>query len=170
MDDIVAAGDRGAALIGGRHSAIAVKGDEVILRLASRKNRPHGSVICRGCTCSADTRLCAVHIVGRWWSKQTEGTVPFAAVSVAGARSELRRRLRELGVDGADDYNLHDFRRGHAQDLVESGADLHRILRAGEWLPPAHLKYVDSVKCEKAAVVQAHLDESASEGEELLLV
>ena len=90
----------------------------------------------------------------------------FAGVSAAWARCELRRRLKLLGVGGADNICLHDFRRGHAQDLVKSGADLQRILRAGQSVSPAFFKYLDTVKCEKAAVVQARLDESEGEDEE----
>ena len=164
---LTAVGDPCATLPEGKHSAIAVQGDELILRLAKQKNRPHGSVIRRGCTCAADERLCAVHVVIRWWAAQADGARPFAGVSAAWARCELRQRLKLLGVGGADNFCLHDFRRGHAQDLVESGADLQRILRAGEWVSPAFLKYLDTVKCEKAAVVQAHLDEFEGEGEEL---
>ena len=161
---LTAAGDPCATLPKGKHSAIAaVQGDELILRLARRKNRPHGSVIRRGCTCAADERLCAVHVVGRWWAAQAGGARPFAGVSAAWAGCELRRRLKLLDVGGADNFCLHDFRRGHAQDLVESGADLQRILRAGKWVSPAFLKYLDTVKCEKTAVVRARLDESDGE-------
>ena len=64
-------------------------------------------------------------------------------------------------------YCLHDFRRGHAKDLVESGCDLQQILRTGECVSPAFLRYLDSVKCEKTTVVQAHLDESDGNDDEL---
>lgn len=158
-----------AAHSGWGPAAIAVQGDELILLLARRKNHPHGSVIRRGCTCAADERLCAVHVVGRWWAAQADGAGPFAGVSAAWARCELRRRLKLLGVGGADNFCLHDFRRGHAQDLVESGADLQRILRAGEWVSPVFLKYLDTVKCEKAAAVHAHLDKSEGEDEEFAI-
>ena len=43
-------------------------------------------------------------------------------------------------------YCLHGFRRGHAQELVESGCDLLQILRAGEWASPVFLCYLGSVK------------------------
>ena len=68
-----------------------------------------------------------------------------------------------LGVDHAASYWLHDFRRGHAQDLVSRGSNLAEILRAGEWKTPALLCYLDIQKLEHGAVVQAHVDESDSE-------
>ncbi len=49
----------------------------------------------------------------------------------------------------------HDFRRGHAQDMVESGCTL------GEWRSPAFMAYVDYAKLEAAAVVAAHAGDSS---------
>ena len=55
------------------------------------------------------------------------------------ARRELRRRLHRLGIDGANQYWLRDFRRGHAQDVVDGGGRLGEVLLAGEWSsPPFH--------------------------------
>ena len=76
------------------------------------------------------------------------------------ARKELRRRLEVLAVVDFAAYSLHDFRRGHAQDITEAGGDLKEILAAGEWLSPAFLKYLDVAELEKQVVVQAHLDDS----------
>ena len=84
-----------------------------------------------------------------------------------------------MGVDQAADYRTHDLRRGHAQDLVESGmikshlhargcwssshvagASLAVILSAGEWKSPAFLAYIDQAKLETDVVVAAHVDDS----------
>ena len=51
--------------------------------------------------------------------------------------------------------------------MVELGCDLPQILQAGEWVSPAFLRYLDSVKFEKDAVVQAHLEESHGGDDEL---
>ena len=45
------------------------------------------------------------------------------------------------------------------------GAPLHAILSAGEWRSPAFLSYLDVERLEKEAIVQAHVDESDSDGE-----
>ena len=68
-------------------------------------------------------------------------------------------------MPGAQAFWLHDFRRGHAQDLTERGASLAQILRAGEWRTPAFMCYLNLQKLEKDAVVQAHVDESGSESD-----
>ena len=58
---------------------------------------------------------------------------------------------------------LHDFRRGHAQDLLEAGASLMTILRAGEWRSAAFMAYLDTAEMEARAVLQAHLGQSSDE-------
>ena len=71
-----------------------------------------------------------------------------------------------LAVVQAEQYRTHDLRRGHALDLQKSGAPLWQILQAGEWRSPAFLDYLNVHDLERDAVIQAHCDESASEGEE----
>ena len=44
------------------------------------------------------------------------------------------------------------------------GAPLYEILAAGEWRSPAFLQYLDLLKLETAAVIQAHCDESDEDG------
>ena len=66
----------------------------------------------------------------------------------------------------AEQYRTHGLRRGHALDLQKSGAPLWQILQAGEWRSPAFMDYLNVHDLERDAVIQAHCDESASEGEE----
>jgi hypothetical protein len=77
----------------------------------------------------------------------------------------LRRQLEGLGVAHATSYWLHDFRRGHTQDLVAGGSTLVEILRAGEWRTPSFMCYLDLATLEKDAVVEAHQLESDSDSE-----
>ena len=147
------------------NSCIGVVKDEIVLRLAKRKNKPHGSTIRRGCTCGKGRRMCPVHVLGKWLASQELGPKPFAHFSADYARLELKRRVAAIGTSDAIHYNLHDFRRGHAQDLVESGCGLQQILGAGEWMSPAFMRYLDTVKIDKEAAVQAHIEESDSEEE-----
>ena len=69
-------------------------------------------------------------------------------------------------VENAQEYRLHDFRRGHAMDLLNKGARLGLILKAGEWRSPAFLLYFDLQQLETASVVEAHLDESSGDDDD----
>ena len=60
----------------------------------------------------------------------------------------------------------YDLRRGHADDLRESGCDLGKILYMGQWSGPAFLKYVNITELEASTVLSAHVDESSSEEED----
>ena len=109
------------------------------------------------------------------------GCRPFGGVSPAAAVAELRRVLERLGVPQADTYGTHALRRGHAQDLLEKGACLGEILRAGEWRcgwlrvarsvamlgvlarSAAFMEYVDHDSLEAGVVLEAHLDGSGSD-------
>ncbi len=51
--------------------------------------------------------------------------------------------------------------------LQTSGAPLHTILAAGEWRSPAFLEYLDVHRLEEDVVVQAHIDESEEEEDEV---
>ena len=62
-----------------------------------------------------------------------DGAEAFPGVTAAGALWSLRVVLKSVGVRCAGQYRTHDLRRGHAQDMLESGATLVEILRAGEW-------------------------------------
>ncbi len=89
-----------------------------------------------------------------------------------------------LEVKDAQLYRTHDLRRGHAQDLIESGANLAEILaagqldhvawlgllydglRAGQWRSPAFMSYIDAQELERRAVVEAHVEESSDEDDD----
>lgn len=107
-----------------------------------------------------------MHTVWPYFADMAVGHRPFAHISPGGALGTLRRCLVELGVQGARKYRTHDLRRGHADDLREKGANLYEILSAGEWSSPAYLKYLDLHELEAGAVLQAHVDESSSEGDD----
>ena len=98
---------------------------------------------------------------------------PFLRFDARDVRVTLRRRLAALGVEHFVEYGLHSFRRGHAMDLVDSGASLATILAAGGWKSCAFAAYLQMHMVEKgaaraAAVVDAFDDDahsSDSEGE-----
>ena len=152
-----------SALAPGGHSCLSMCGDELVLRLARRKNKPHGTVLRRSCWCDSREQLCPVHVLGRWVRFQAAGSAPFAGFKADFARRELRRKLHRLGIDGGNQYWLHDFRRGHAQDMVDGGGRLGEILLAGEWSSPAFTRYLDMNSLVTSAVVEAHIIESDDE-------
>ena len=79
------------------------------------------------------------------------------------ALQTLRGWLRVLKIEQAANYRTHDLRRGHARDMVQSGARLGEILRAGEWRSAAFLSYLDKDELECNATLEAHLGESSDE-------
>ena len=70
-----------------------------------------------------------------------------------------------LGHRDAQSYNLHDLRKGHAQDMAESGSSIYQILGAKKWVSPAFIKYMDVSKFDCDAALQAHVLESDSDEE-----
>ena len=81
-------------------------------------------------------------------------------------------------VPEADSYGTHAFRRGHArvtpplsvadralylqlrawQDMLEKGASLAQILRAGQWRSAAFMRYLNENDIEKDAALEAAAD------------
>ena len=89
------------------------------------------------------------------------GARPFSHVKPALAISDLRRRLGQLGVAGCSEHRLHDFRRGHAEDLFQADCPLVTILKAGEWRSAAFLDYLRRDDVEARAVMAAQMAESS---------
>ena len=123
-------------------------------------NKLHGSLLKRSCWCKRSPSTCPVHVLGKYVESMAHGCPLFRSINEYTAPSKLRQRLAKLGVARAQDYRTHDMRRGHAQDLLESGSSLREILSAGEWRSPAFLQYLDIEKMEHDMVVQAHMDDS----------
>ena len=70
-----------------------------------------------------------------------------------------------VGVPNAGRTGTHSFRRGMAQDLVDSKGSLAEVLRAGGWSSSAYLRYLRSAQLDDKAVAQMVIDLSESEGE-----
>ena len=91
------------------------------LNVCDRKNKDKGSRLVRGCWCNESKETCPLHVLGPVLDDCTHGAMMFPAITPASALGVLQDLLTKLGVANADAYRTHDFRRGHAQDLVESG-------------------------------------------------
>jgi hypothetical protein len=148
----------------GAQSSICFTDDgKVGLRLARRKNKPRGTTLWRLCWCRQSATTCPVHALARACEGMAPGQALFPGSRPADVLSQLRVCLGRLGVPRASEYRSHDFRRGHAQDMAASGADLASILAAGEWRSPAFLAYLSREELEGEAILQAHLADSDGE-------
>ena len=109
---------------GGDTCGLSLEDGELVLRLARRKNRPAGSRIRRGCWCRQSASTCPVHRLRPVLESVGEGAKLFEDITPAKAIKMLRGALAALGVPRAAQYRTHDFRRGHAKDLQESGVSV----------------------------------------------
>ena len=158
--------------VDGVQSCLYVAGDELRLRLASRKNVPSGTELVRGCWCAKQPATCPVHVLGKLAATRARGHKLFPGLTPGRALRSLRRILTMLSVSEAQLYRTHDLRRGHAQaraprplarcdragvqDMLEGGSRLGAILKAGQWRSPAFLQYINSQDLESGAVLEVY--------------
>ena len=148
-------------------SVITVESDQLRLCLHRRKNKDGGSTLVRGCWCSSCPDTCPVHVLGPYFASCAPGFAPFAVIDARSALARLREWLVALRVPDGHKYRTHDFRRGHARDMLRGGARLCEILKAGEWRSAAFLAYLDGTELEGAATLEAHIGESSDDDFEL---
>ena len=114
------------------HSRLSLTNGRLVLQLAIRKNKRHGSVLSRDCWCKTCSVTCPVHKAKFFLEdKMWQGQALFKDFTPSGVVKTLRARLRALGVSEPQYYGTHDFRRGHAVDMQFNGKCLAEILRAG---------------------------------------
>eukprot|EP00973_Karenia_brevis_P079919 11089638-Karenia_brevis.AAC.1 len=103
-------------------SNLSLVNDQVVLKLARRKNKPQGSTLTRGCLCAGRKccLLCPVHVLGTYVKRVSAGSRIFPTATPARALAVLRMMLQKLGVQDSECYRTHDLRRGHAKDLQVS--------------------------------------------------
>ena len=150
-----------SGVLEGKAATLSLVKNRMVLTLARRKNKPHGSTLTRTCWCKSCPKTCPVHVLGAYVTSLKDGERPFAQFSASNVLKSLRSLLSRIGVRNAEKYRTHDLIRGHAKDLQARGASLVEILSAGEWRSPAFLRYLDMHDLERDAVIEAHLDESS---------
>ena len=106
---------------GSGQSVLKREGKFLVLTLASRKNRPKGSRLERGCWCSECKDTCPLHVLGPYFAKFPVGARVFGEFNRNNALKKLREVMAGLNAPKASEYRTHDFRRGHAKDLQVSG-------------------------------------------------
>ena len=110
------------AKAGGSGKCVVTVEDEfVVVTLARRKNKEAPSRIERGCWCKECKEPCPRHVLGPFFQQFPQGTQVFEEYTPAIALKVLRKVMSILKVPRAAEYKTHDFRRGHAKDLQESG-------------------------------------------------
>ena len=142
----------------------------VTLKLHCRKNMPHGATLTRKCICHSYPRLCPVHIFSRLVDATKRAMVgKIFQFSYSAFQNTMRVHLRDLGVEGYQDYSTKAFRRGTAQEMVATGSSLAEVLSAGQWRSAAFLLYLRRADIEEDAVFaafdQLSDDEEASPGD-----
>jgi hypothetical protein len=134
-----------------------IRGGEAVLRLPFRKNRLFPTEIVRSCWCKSCKSTCPVHVFGAFMRGLPAGARPFALFNPGQTLLALRELLCELGIEHAMLHRLHDFRRGHAEDLRRlPGTTLGDRLDAGDWSSGAFKDYLDRRNLEKDRVAAAH--------------
>ena len=93
----------------------------LVVVLKRRKNKVNGSTLRRKCWCQTSAATCPVHVIGPMLSGRAVGKPSSPGISQHDALRTLRCTLATLGLRNAAAYRTHDLRRGHAQDLAESG-------------------------------------------------
>ena len=102
-------------------SSLFMEDGKLVLALQCRKNKLGGSRLVRGCWCKESKATCPLHRLGPLVENTPHGQPLFPGISAASALGVLREILFALGTEKAHEYRTHDFRRGHAQDLVDAG-------------------------------------------------
>ena len=110
------------AKVGGSGKCVVtVEGEFLVVTLARRKNKEVQSRIERGCWCRECKETCPMHVLAPFFMSFPEGAQVFGEFTAPIALRTLRKVMSILQVPRAAEYKTHDFRRGHAKDLQESG-------------------------------------------------
>ena len=120
-----------------------VEDKEVRITIRERKNCRTVTTMNRTCTCRSCVATCPVHAAKRLIELLGEGCLPYAGWYPQRVSKDLRRRLRDCGIENVEAFTLHSFRRGRAMDLAEQGGTLSTILEAGGWNSSAFTAYVN---------------------------
>ena len=139
----------------GAHSKIEVQANSARITLAKRKNHRAPIDLVRECCCSTSGRaLCAVHWLQQLRERDVGATGLFD-VPLHRFRAKIKELAQQVGVTDWAHVGTHSFRRGMAQDIVDTGSPLSVLLRAGGWSSSAYLEYLREGQCSEAAAGQA---------------
>ena len=140
-----------------RHSAFLWTEDKsIVWRLASRKNRPRGSLLKRRCRCTVvGAHFCPAcrTLLLASTKKLRVGDRLFTrtASQMAGC---IRAALRILGVEHKAGFTWKAARAGRATELAAQGMPLAQIMDLGEWKSSAILNYIDESAVDAAEMLR----------------
>ena len=77
----------------------------------------------------------------------------------------VKSLAKEAGLEDWASVGTHSFRRGMAQDIVDTGSPLAVLLRAGGCSSAAFLEYLRADQCQDAAAGQAVIYMSDSDAD-----
>ena len=144
------------------HSQIIFQGKTVIIKLRTRKNAQGGATITRHCSCTSVARdvWCCFHALRSQCRSSSADSTSIWPFSKAHITDVLKRLCQELSISWP---GFHAFRRGMAQDILESGKDLSFILRAGGWRSKAFMDYLTRAKLDARESLNYALADSDSD-------
>ena len=156
-------------------AAIGLRGGEVCIRLETRKNRPRGDLIRRGCACRGEARLsrhcgadlCPLCVLWRTVRRKIAvGEALFREGAAKRATVWLQGALRAAGDVRPERYTLRALRRGAAREFAEKGGSAADLREAASWSSAKVFeRYLDMRKLEARAAAQASvLTDRATEG------
>jgi len=79
--------------------------------------------------------------------------------------SNVRLYAQIAGIVNAEQITTHAFRRGMAQDIVNSGGTLATLLKAGDWHSKAFFQYLRESHVQDQAIAELVVMASDSEDE-----
>ena len=146
------------------HSEVEIHRSKLVIHLRSRKNAPEGSSLTRSCSCrdEADVLCSYCALSGQLVDMPThhgraQRVWDFTWSEIS---SFLRAYLLSIGIKK---LAWHSFRRGMAQDMLDSGSHLSKILRAGGWRSAAMLRYLSDASLDTREALEFSLNDSDSE-------
>ena len=148
------------------HSEVEFHSSKVVIHLRTRKNAPEGATLVRRCSCKdGPDVMCPLHALLGQRADMPVGAArsqPVWDFSWSEVDRFLRRAVLVLQLGPA---RWHAFRRGMAQDLLDSGSSLSYILRAGGWRSGAILRYLTRSSLDDREALEFTVNDSDSDAE-----
>ena len=155
--------------IQGHHSCIILdkhqRRNRATIKLAHRKNHPRGDEITRTCICNDQPSiLCGTcSLLAQVEQHAASGRSSSERLFDISASLALVRIKTAATSVGIEKLSWHSFRRGSAHHMLDKGATIAQILRAGGWRSAAFLRYLCRKDVDNVAHLQLIHDDSDSD-------